>query len=467
MKKILLILMIIIFGFIFVGFQAMAESEDVAGFGIFDWVKNLYNKIGIANEIGGERVNSYVSNELANELLKRPLDRDLKIYTPFKVRNAKVTHGDFDFKQNTNIDFRRNSKGSLEITVKPTKDSVHRVEFDFEVPINLYARNFGLWYYLPYESMLSSQKARFNTFAIYLYTSNDGIFVVYPGRGYHAYEGWNYLIGNSFNGKFLTDNQLTDMQKVNTIRLHINKNNDVEQVPYKIYVDSFTTWEEVGIPIVRLEFDDGYRSVYKNAFPLMRERGMRGVVNVITKNLNKNMSSFITKEQLHEMHNAGWDIVSHSHTHPKVSEISNAQIFNELVISQQALLEAGFRNGPQFYVAPYGDNTPYAIEVAKQHYLNYRMTGYRKMDTVVPANAYKMEVLNMGSRGLEGAIKLIDDAVETGGFLPMMWHGEIGEEWNGVKWEIEEFEYLLDYLIEKGVEVVTYSDQFPETQIGN
>ena len=87
------------------------------------------------------------------------------------------------------------------------------------------------------------------------------------------------------------------------------------------------------------------------------------------------------------------------------------------------------------------------------------------MDTVVPGNPYGMEVIGMGSKTLAEAKELIDLAVETGGFLPMMWHGEIGTEWGGVKWEIEEFEQLLDYLIEKGVQIVTYSDQFPGTQI--
>ncbi len=83
-------------------------------------------------------------------------------------------------------------------------------------------------------------------------TKNDGVFVVYPSRGYHAYEGWNYLIGNAFNGKFLTDNPISDLEEVYTIRLHINKENTIEEMPYDIYVDSFTVWDEVGIPTAEL-----------------------------------------------------------------------------------------------------------------------------------------------------------------------------------------------------------------------
>ena len=431
MKKICAILMLVIFIFSFnhVVFAGISESEDVTCLKVPYWIKffeQLHDKLKSFVEASKKESNFYISNELAKELLRKPSDRNLQMYFPFKIENTRITHGDFEFSEIAKSKFKKNSERALEIKILPTKDSIHRVEFDFEEPIDLYNRNFGLWYYLPVESMLNSQTARFHTLAMYLYTSNNGVFAVYPGRGFHAYEGWNYLIGNSFNGKFLTDNYLTDLREVKTIRLHICKNNDIKQVPYRIYVDSFTTWEEVGIPTVRLEFDDGYKSVYENALPLMRERGMRGVVNVITKNINKDDLMFISKKELHEMHKFGWDIVSHSHTHSRVSELSNEQIFNEMVISQQILLEEGFENGPQFYVAPYGDNTPYAIEVAKEYYLNYRMTGYRKMDTVVPANPYGMEVLNMGSRGLEGAIKLIDEAVETGGFLPMMWHGEIG-----------------------------------------
>ncbi len=405
-------------------------------------------------------------DDLTTELFKKPFHRNLKIFTPFTIDNGRITHGSFDLEQNTDEGYIKYSGENLKLTVTPTVDSdQNRIEFEFKSPINLYKKNFGLWYYLPNGSIVTSQRAKFNTFAFYLYTRNEGVFAVYPSRGFHAYEGWNYLLGNSFNGRFLTDNPLSDLEEVYVIRLHINKEKTADQIPYTIYVDSIMVWDEIGIATARIEFDDGYKSVYGNAFPLMRERGIRGCINVITDKLLEPSQGYLTKEELHRMHDVGWDVTSHSHTHPRVSELTDDEIFNEMVNSQKILLDLGFRNGPQFYVAPYGDNTPYALEIAKRYYQNYRMTGYRKMDTVVPANPYGMEVIGMGSRTLEEAKTLVDLAVEKGGFLPMMWHGEIGVEWGGVKWELEEFRDLLDYLLEKGVQVVTYSDQFPGTQI--
>lgn len=109
-----------------------------------------------------------MTKDLTTELFKKPFHRNLKIYTPFRIGNENITFGDFDLEQSTNIKFIKNSRESLKITVKPTNSTSHRIEFGFGNPNNLYKKNFGLWYYLPKDSMITSQRAKFNTFAFCL-----------------------------------------------------------------------------------------------------------------------------------------------------------------------------------------------------------------------------------------------------------------------------------------------------------
>ena len=64
---------------------------------------------------------------------------------------------------------------------------------------------------------------------------------------------------------------------------------------------------------VMLTFDDGWENVYQNAFPLLKEFGIKGVFFIITDRLGKD--GYMTEEQVKEMAEAGMNIGSHSCKH--------------------------------------------------------------------------------------------------------------------------------------------------------
>lgn len=78
-------------------------------------------------------------------------------------------------------------------------------------------------------------------------------------------------------------------------------------------------------PMITLRFDDQRLSVYQNACPVMDNYGFKGMIGVITGRPNLgndpdiNYGSInadgMTKDQLIEVKNKGWDLVSHTHTH--------------------------------------------------------------------------------------------------------------------------------------------------------
>lgn len=65
-------------------------------------------------------------------------------------------------------------------------------------------------------------------------------------------------------------------------------------------------------PVV-ITFDDGYMDVYRNAFPIMQDRGLVGVVLVIAGEIDRPHSLLI--EHLVEMSAKGWEIGSHGLNH--------------------------------------------------------------------------------------------------------------------------------------------------------
>jgi len=455
--------------------EAFGAGNEPKTLGVIEDLVNIYN--GYFNDtktLGNKGFSNYLLNRtqdiqvdshksIYEELRGNIYQRDFRVEKLFKRSDATVAIGDATLTDVTSTEYLKNNTSALKMTVNSPVNI--RLDFPLAKPINLYRRTFGLNFYLPTESGLTPRTAKFNMLAVYL-TTPGGEYIIYPEQGARRYPGWNVITGSPFASNSSSTATEEDLKTVTKIRISLNANPAVTE-PYDIYFDSLTSWDEIRTPTVRLEFDDALTSVYQNAFPLMAERGMRGATHVITKSVaNPEPLVYALPNQLMRMHDVGWDICSHTVNHPYLSEITLEEAKFELEQSQKDLLNMGVRNGAQFFISPYGDNTIEVVEHAKKFYANYRMTGYRHAGTgVMPEDPYGMDAINAGSRGLDGVISLIDKAVEFGGHLPLMWHGEIGETWGGIRWETGEYKDMLDYLIEQNVKVVTYSDQFPGTQI--
>ena len=91
--------------------------------------------------------------------------------------------------------------------------------------------------------------------------------------------------------------------------------------------NEFTVWPlsqtldslKLGYPIptktVVLTFDDAYRSVYTEAFPLLKAKAWPFTVFVTTKYISEGYSGFMNWSQLREIEKHGGEIGNHSHTH--------------------------------------------------------------------------------------------------------------------------------------------------------
>lgn len=66
-------------------------------------------------------------------------------------------------------------------------------------------------------------------------------------------------------------------------------------------------------PVVIISYDDGNSTDYTVAYPLHKEAGVVAEVCVITGRIDS--SGYLTKKQLQELQEAGWEIVSHSRNH--------------------------------------------------------------------------------------------------------------------------------------------------------
>jgi len=107
-------------------------------------------------------------------------------------------------------------------------------------------------------------------------------------------------------------------------------------------------------------FDDGHISVYSEAFSILENYGQVGTANVISNTVkwaDSGETTRVNSTQLREMQDAGWEICSHSKSHPRFSQIP--QTYNEEILSGWASVSGTYYT----YKANYAyDQLPFLME---------------------------------------------------------------------------------------------------------
>jgi peptidoglycan/xylan/chitin deacetylase (PgdA/CDA1 family) len=103
-------------------------------------------------------------------------------------------------------------------------------------------------------------------------------------------------------------------------------------------------------PVV-VSFDDGYRSHFTNALPVLRALGWPGVLNLELNNIRPDYG--LTDGEVRALIAAGWEIDSHTIDHPDLRTVDAARLTYELVQSR-AEIRQRFGVPADFFCYPAG-----------------------------------------------------------------------------------------------------------------
>src|SRR4051794_13359817 len=116
---------------------------------------------------------------------------------------------------------------------------------------------------------------------------------------------------------------------------------------------AYAAWRRGG-PLPRrpvvLSFDDGYLGDYTHARPVLRRLGWPGVLDLLLANVRR---GDLTAHEVRGLVRAGWEIDSHTLTHPDLTTVGEPQLRRELAGSRAAIRRR-FGQPADFFCYPVG-----------------------------------------------------------------------------------------------------------------
>jgi len=198
--------------------------------------------------------------------------------------------------------------------------------------------------------------------------------------------------------------------------------------------------------LITFVFDDGNTTDYTVMKPIFDKNKVPACCAVVTNEIGENL----TWEQLEEMEKDGWEIMSHSKTHPKLSQLPEEEIINELVDSRVTLIAKGFN--VENFVYPSHLYNPTVKRIASQFYRSAR--GGSQGLNAEPLDMFALSSVIINYESSLGVCKtLIDNAIKEKRWLIFYLHAT--DIKNAVNDPEIFLDYLLDYIQIKGGKIVT------------
>lgn len=205
--------------------------------------------------------------------------------------------------------------------------------------------------------------------------------------------------------------------------------------------------------ILSFHFDDAHLSHYQQAFPIFQKAGVPGCVACIAG------GSPLSFQQLREMQEAGWEILSHAVRHIKMNEPLPEEVALREIEESKAILEGEGLQIRQFVTPMSACHDSMGPRLAKNYDAAFtRYTDSLRLpveDLVIPrpANRYALNRCSMAGKTMEELKAYVDYVFENDRWLVFYDH-DLGVKNNITAEKLEE---LLAYSLQKGVRIMTSS----------
>ena len=200
---------------------------------------------------------------------------------------------------------------------------------------------------------------------------------------------------------------------------------------------------------VMIQFDDAHDTDYTRGLPVLEEYGYEAATFINPGRVGNR--GRLDLEQVESLHDAGWIVANHSHTHPHLSELSDKEQESEIVDGTEWLLDHGFDEGARYFAYPFGDYDQKTVDLVEEHH----DLGFAGGMPVQGYNVNPYMCTRIGDPDAERAREMLDMTAEMRGITCVFYHRLEGQRYADFKTAMEH----LHELEENGdLEVILPSD---------
>ncbi|WP_244163210.1 polysaccharide deacetylase family protein [Paenibacillus pectinilyticus] len=123
---------------------------------------------------------------------------------------------------------------------------------------------------------------------------------------------------------------------------------------------------------VLLTFDDGYANNAEVALPILQKHDFPATIYLSTALVHT--PGYLTWQQVKQLSAAGWDVASHTMTHPHLPKLSKKEQHEE-ILNSRAIIEHELGNQPaNTFAYPYGEYNRATLRILKKAQFHYAFT---------------------------------------------------------------------------------------------
>lgn len=151
-----------------------------------------------------------------------------------------------------------------------------------------------------------------------------------------------------------------------------------------------------------ITFDDGYKDVFENAYPILKRLGFKATVFVIVNEVGK--QGYLDWEEIKILEKEGWSFGSHTLTHRNLLSLKKEGAEKEILESKEEL-EVKLKNPVNFFCYPVGKYSQEIIEMVSEAGYKGAVTTLSGLDNTI-SEIYQLKRIRVsGFDTLESFIK--------------------------------------------------------------
>ena len=217
---------------------------------------------------------------------------------------------------------------------------------------------------------------------------------------------------------------------------------------------SVTKIKNSPLPYVVIMFDDGSKTVYQNALPVLRRYNFAATNAVITKNIGTSYT--ISWSELDVLSNIyDWETAAHTYSHPDFTEIDNDELRAELETSLHDLNSHGYY--PETLAIPYGKVKRNQLSILKEYFKNIRSV--KDIHYHKPIDRYYLGcyLVNRNNTPHQVEERLFYAVEHNEEMVSLLFH-RIDNSNEEYSYSIENFKEIMQFLRDNNFRVVTLEE---------